>query len=144
MICERHQQVKAPGLCPICLIEERDELAGRCERLSGWVDQYKGEIERLRAEDEIWDKHSLVQIVTERDELRAEADRLRRDFIEESDDASRLQAEVERLRGALQFLEPSARELLAVANEETAAYRRRWRMAIEQARAVCAALDDHD
>jgi hypothetical protein len=48
MNCEKHRQVKAPGLCPICLIEERDQLSGRCERLSEWVDHYKTEIERLR------------------------------------------------------------------------------------------------
>ena len=33
--------------------------------------ELQGEIYRLRAEDEQWDKHSLVQIVEERDRLRA-------------------------------------------------------------------------
>ena len=37
MICERHQEVKAPGLCPICLIEERDRLQIDVARLEGWV-----------------------------------------------------------------------------------------------------------
>ena len=52
--------------------------------------------------------------------------------------------ERDRFLAALQFLEPSARELLRVAATETAAYRRRWRIAIEQARAVCAALDNEE
>ena len=50
--------------------------------------------------------------------------------------------ERDRYLAALRFLELSARELLAVSAVETAAYRRRWRIAIEQAQAVCSALDN--
>lgn len=76
--CLKHRNIRMTRFCPICLVNERDEL----------------------------------------------------------------QAEVERLRAVLQFLEPSVRELLEVAATETAAYRRRWRFAIEQASAVCTDLDD--
>lgn len=31
MNCEKHTGVSAPGLCPVCLIEERDELAAQLE-----------------------------------------------------------------------------------------------------------------
>ena len=34
------------------------------------------EVRRLRHDDEVWGKHSLVQIVTERNELRSEVKRL--------------------------------------------------------------------
>lgn len=37
----------------------------------------EAEIERLQAESDIWEKHSLVQIVTERNTLRAEVEKLR-------------------------------------------------------------------
>lgn len=55
----------------------REELERHCKAMTDDRDGFyriaerrRGEIERLRAEDEQWDKHSLVQIVEHRNKLR--------------------------------------------------------------------------
>ena len=34
-ICKTHKKIKSPGLCPICLVNERDALRQENERLKG-------------------------------------------------------------------------------------------------------------
>lgn len=45
--CEKHCQVFAPDLCPICLIEERDRLRAERDRLAEWVARLETEHGRL-------------------------------------------------------------------------------------------------
>ena len=75
-------------------------------RLRTRVEELEAEVARLQEEDEIWDKTSLVEIVTERDELRAEVEQLRQNedafqaWVEgEAILRGKAEAEVERLRG---------------------------------------------
>ena len=50
--------------------------------IDGEIRKLEEEVWRLRAEDAAWDKHSLVAIINERNELKAEVERLRRELTE--------------------------------------------------------------
>ena len=36
-VCQQHIYISAPGLCPICLIEERDRLQREVEKYREWL-----------------------------------------------------------------------------------------------------------
>ena len=59
------------------LLDKISRLRRENDRLATLVGEYRTEIERLQTESDIWEKHSLVQIVTERNTLRAEVEKLR-------------------------------------------------------------------
>ena len=65
--------------------------------IDGEIRKLEEEVWRLRAEDAAWDKHSLVAIINERNELKAEVERLRRELTEARAGADTLRKILDRI-----------------------------------------------
>lgn len=76
--------------------------------------ELEDEVSRLRAENDEWEKHSLVQIVAERDMLRATIDRLQCERNEVQDRVATCECQNARLREQLQ----ASVELTAIREEQ--------------------------
>ena len=88
--------------------QERLRFEALCDLYGCDLRALVDEVKRLRHDDAIWDKHSLVQIVTERDRLRSEVKRLQslletdqRALIAAEQDKQHWQEKAERLRKEL-------------------------------------------
>ena len=65
--------------------------------IDGEIRKLEEEVWRLRAEDAAWDKHSLVAIINERNELRTEVEQLRRELTEARAGADTLRKILDRI-----------------------------------------------
>jgi len=36
-VCQKHSDIQAPGLCPVCLMEERDKLRKEVAQYREWL-----------------------------------------------------------------------------------------------------------